>query len=482
MQLIIKCIKCLFALTVLFTMGNCRKLVDTPPPRGSISESNVFSNDETAISVVTAIYASMANPSVGNGSFTGMESMSAYTSLAADELSVDDAFGNNRHFGYYRNSLSANTTIGSELWRPLYSYIYKCNEALEGLEVADALTPAVNKQLRGEVRFLRAFFYLYLTNLFGDVPLATTTDYKVNTLLGRAPKSQVYQLIIEDLRRAAELLSSEYLDGSLHPYTGAAERVRPTSWAAKSLLSRAYLYTGDYVNAESEATAIINNTTLYGLTNLNETFLMNSLEAIWQLQTVVVGHNTEDGWTFILPSNGPDSQHPFYLNPELLNSFESNDQRRIQWIDSVIVLNSTYHFPFKYKSATLDEPVSEYLMVLRLAELYLIRAEARVQVGNIQGASDDLNAIRARAGLANTTAVEQADLFTKIQHERKVELFTEWAHRWIDLKRTNGIDDVMSVVTPLKSNGVSWKSYQQLFPLPTREIQFAPNLIQNIGY
>jgi hypothetical protein len=94
-----------------------------------------------------------------------------------------------------------------------------------------------------------------------------------------------------------------------------------------------------------------------------------------------------------------------------------------------------------------------------------------------------LNGIRNRAGLGDTPASDKSSLLTAILNERQHELFSEWGHRLLDLKRTNKIDEVMAIVTPMKSNSTNpWKTYQQLYPLPLTELQRAPNLVQNIGY
>ena len=116
-------------------------------------------------------------------------------------------------------------------------------------------------------------------------------------------------------------------------------------------------------------------------------------------------------------------------------------------------------------------------MVLRLAEQYLIRAEARAQQNNISGAQSDVNVIRNRAGLANTTATTQGTLLSAIEHERQIELFAEWGHRWMDLKRTNRADAILG---PLKSS--NWQSSDVLFPIPLTQIQNDPNFTQNSGY
>jgi hypothetical protein len=173
--------------------------------------------------------------------------------------------------------------------------------------------------------------------------------------------------------------------------------------------------------------------------------------------------------------------YPVYLSNQLINSFEQADQRRANWIRSVTGGNSTtYYYPSKYKSATLNAPVTEYQMVLRLGEQYLIRAEARAHLNKITDALSDLNVIRHRAGLHDTTATNQDSLLDLIYHERQVELFTEWGHRWLDLKRTGKIDDVMGKVAVLK--GTTWSPNWTLYPIPLYDIIQNPNLGQNPGY
>jgi hypothetical protein len=169
------------------------------------------------------------------------------------------------------------------------------------------------------------------------------------------------------------------------------------------------------------------------------------------------------------------------LSDQLVNSFDPGDQRRVSWVDSVVVDKVVYYYPYKYKINTEGAPVSEYLMMLRLAEVYLVRAEARAEQGNLAGATADVNLIRARAGLGPTNAGTGQGLLTAIWHERQVELFTESGHRWLDLKRTGTVDAVMSVVTPLKGGG-TWQSYQQWYPVSPGDIQLDPNLTQTAGY
>ena len=114
--------------------------------------------------------------------------------------------------------------------------------------------------------------------------------------------------------------------------------------------------------------------------------------------------------------------------------------------------------------------------MFRLAEQYLIRAEARAEQGDLTGAATDLNAIRSRAGLGATTASNQINLLAAILHERQVELCFEEGFRWFDLKRTGTIDAVLGTVKP------TYKPYAALYPIPFTQTQLNPFLTQNPGY
>jgi hypothetical protein len=463
--------------------------VEVPPPEAQVNAQNVYTNDGTATAVMTGVYTRLASGSPGPNISQGTSSFSMFCGLAADEYTL---FGSpsDEQAGYYKNTLvtNVNTNTGTSYWNVLYDHIYYVNSAIQGYESANGLTDAVKKQLLGEAKFMRAFFYFYLVNLYGDVPLVTTTDYKTNSTLPRSPKVDVYQQMIADLTEAENLLSPKYLDGNLQNYAGTSERIRPTKWAAAALLARVYLYNGsltgdasNFVKAESQATSVIGNTALYDTVSLNNVFLSNSKEAIWQLQVVKANQNTDDAKMFII-TTGFSTSIPVRLSDTLLNSFETGDLRKVNgnWVNSVTLSGNTYYYPYKYKNRTAT--VTEYLMVLRLAEQFLIRAEARAQQGNLNGAKSDLNIIRNRAGLAdNTTATDKNSLLSAILHERQVELFSEWGHRWFDLKRTGAIDPVMAVMTPKKGGG-SWQSYKQLNPIPYSEIQNNSSLTQNPNY
>ncbi len=205
--------------------------------------------------------------------------------------------------------------------------------------------------------------------------------------------------------------------------------------------------------------------------SLDSVFLANNTEVIWQLKPNAAA-NTWEGGSFIILS-APDL---ISLNPSLLSAFEQGDLRRMHWVDSISVSGLVYYYPFKYKIQTSQTDFSEYSVVFRLAEQYLIRAEARLKLNDLPGAISDLNIIRNRAGLPNTSANDAVSVGLAIEQERRIELFSEWGHRWFDLQRTGRAVQVLSPVKP------GYQDNDGLYPMPQTGIQNDPNLSQNPGY
>jgi hypothetical protein len=470
-------------LTFLLVLSSCAKLIDVNAPDTSLSDKNVYATDLTAAAVLTGIYADMSADE--NRNFTsfsaGIPLMSLYPALSADELTLYEGVNNPICLAYYQNALTSLNVGSLDFWGKMYQTVYKINAAIEGLDNSTTLTPAVKHQLLGEAYFMRAFCYFYLANLYGAVPLVINTDYTLSAKQGRSPETEVYQKIKADLIQAQNLLSTDYMDATVLKTT--TERVRPNKAAATALLAREYLYTSDWRNAELEATKLIENAGVYNLVDLNEVFLKNSKETIWSLQPIGTGVNANTGTArlFILPGSGPSDVYPVYISPYLRDSFEAGDQRFSKWLGSVNVDGTVFYYAYKYKMGAVNAATpSEYAMVLRLGEQFLIRAEARAQQGKYGLARDDLNAIRRRAGLLPSGVDTKEDLLKSIYQERRVELFTEWGNRWLDLKRTQTINRVMPDVT--RQKGGSWDSRWSVYPIPLRELQNNPNLVQNAGY
>ena len=448
---------------MFLVLFSCKKFIEIPPPPNELVSKNVFTSDASAIAAMVGAYSRMmTNTGFASGA---PQSITQLAGLSADEFINYSTDPNQQAF--YKNTLtSSNSVVDLNLWDESYSYIYSANAVLEGLQTSTGITDNTKNQLEGEAKFLRAFCHFYLVNLFGDVPLVTSTTYQVNSVASRMPASTVYNQIIADLKDAQAVLNSDYSFSN-------GERVQPNLWAATALLARVYLYIGNWTEAVTQSTSIINNASLYQLIpDLDSVFLKNSSEAIWQLMPVQAGYNTNEGQTFVL-TGAPDY---ISITPELQSAFEIGDQRRLEWMDSISVNNQLYYFAYKYKVKSGSE-LTEYSMVLRLAEQYLIRAEAEAQLNDLTDATNDLNIIRTRASLPPVSAVSSEDLLTKILQERRVELFSEWGHRWFDLKRYQLGDQVLG---PIKSPG--WKSTDTLYPIPKTEIINDPNLTQNPGY
>jgi hypothetical protein len=446
-----------FILFFILFQFSCKKFLEIPPPKDSLTHEVIFQNDALATAAITGIYSRMALSGFGSGTST---SVSSICGLSSDEL-ISYNIGLTE---FYMNQINPNNTnLASSLYGMPYQYIYSANSVLEGLTMSKDVTPPVKEQLQGEALFIRAFTYFYLVNLYGQVPLHLTTDYRKNQSAIRNSTKEIYQQILADLKTSEALLNDDYIT---------IERIRPNVSTVRALLARTYLYLKDWENAEKYASLVIGKTGIYHLVNLDDVFLKNSQEAIWQLMPTA-NTNTNEGNLFILTSTPVNVS----LNSTFsLTGFESNDNRRTEWIKSFTNNTGTYYYPYKYKIRSSTN-VTEYTMVLRLAEQYLIRAEARANLDKLDGALADLASIRLRAGLQPLNNTIQKDqLLIAIQKERFTELFTEWGHRWLDLKRTGTANNTLG---PIKQN---WQSTDEYYPIPQAEINGNPNITQNPGY
>ena len=464
-----------------FLLVSCDKLLEIPEPKNSLTTEKVFNNETQAKGAMAGVLTQMINTGVTSSFSAGLSSQLARTS--ADELDNVLNPGDN----YYRNALTAQDGQSNGIWNSAYQTIYGANGVIEG--IAESKSPllgeTLRKELTAEAKFIRAFSYFYLVNTYGDVPLVLTINLAKNTNIERTPISKVYEQIITDLKDAAIVLPADYTSAN-------GERIRANKWAAKALLARVYLYTKDYGNAIIEATDVIAQTNLYQLEmiDLNKVFLKNSSEAIWQLQQstqIDFSGNAVPEAIALIPNplhSGVSSD----LSANLLHAFDEGDLRKAAWIDSTDFKsgNNIVHARFMYKYKTglhnkvVNAEASEYYMVLRLAEMYLVRGEARILNGAISTGIEDLNVLRRRADVDPLpTSLGREEALAAVAKERQAELFGEWGHRWFDLKRTDKAEEVLSAI-PAKQ---PWRgSYQLLYPIPKVELERNHFLRQNPNY
>lgn len=441
----------------------CEDFLHTKAPSTQVSSSEVFETDATAMAAVLGMYERI----MGNFFYAFNGQLTLCAGLSSDELL--NVTGNPILQEFFSNSINpSNDQLRRYFWNAGYSTIYQANAVIEGLAKSKGVTPETKSQLEGEARVMRAFTHFYLVNLFGEVPHVTTTDYRQNSTASRDAITKVYDGIVNDLTISQLLLADNYLT------TG---RIRPNKAVATALLARVYLYHREWQKAESEATKVITNSSYSLLSNLNNVFLANSAESIWQMIPVSSGSNTAEGNRFAYTSGIPAYAE---MSPSLVSSFEPGDGRRTAWITQYTLSGHLYSNPFKYKvrSATT---ITEYYTVFRLAEQYLIRAEARTMQNKLTEAISDVDAIRSRAAIPliqiTNPSISKDNLLLAIEQERKIELFCEWGHRWLDLKRTGRVEIVMQA-----NKGANWKSYGILYPIPLTEILNNSKFTQNPGY
>lgn len=447
---------------------SCEDFLENDAPDDRIISEEVFNSDQTAVSAMTGIYNQLFNSPYSSGGFS---SVSVLAGLSAEALAPIRTT-NLPYMEFEKHEILPDNGRNLSLWSSAYNIIYLTNSLLEGINHSQQVSEEVRKKLEGEARFVRAFTYFYLVNLYGEVPLVLTTAYKVNSVAARDSEEKVYQQIIEDLQKAIQLLNSGFDQG---------ERTQVNQTTAIALLARVNLFLQNWEQAENLSSQVLSQNDTYKiLEELDQVFLANSAEAIWQLSPEGSGSvltNTNDGASFLI--------HPifsflanFKLTPSFVTSLKEEDQRLLNWIG--FHERSGNYFAHKYKIQNSTEPVTEFSMVLRLAEQYLIRAEARAMQGDLPGAIADIDVLRTRAGLEplgdSSPAFGRDEMLVLILEERKRELFTEWGHRWLDLKRTEMAGEVLGAGDPL------WQETDVLYPIPASELMKNPNLTQNNGY
>ncbi|MGY3212457.1 RagB/SusD family nutrient uptake outer membrane protein [Mucilaginibacter sp. HD30] len=442
----------------VYVLTSCRKFVEISGPKNQLTTGQVFADSLNANAAVLGIYYQIA----AGGSFGLLAGgMTLYPGLSSDEMNItttDASMG-----AIFNNNILVTNDKIQTLYTQGYRYIYQTNACIEGIAASSQLSATAKARLTAEARFLRAFVYFNLVNLYGGLPIVTTSDYNVSRLIARSSPDLVYQQIVADLLFAqSNLLMNTMVKDRADYYT------------ATALLARVYLYTGKYALAVSETDKVIGSGKFTLESNLNNVFLFASRETIWHTSTAIPLQATYEGLYFV-PSSAT-AKPRYVISGSLYDAFEPRDNRKLSWIKVNINSGQAYPYPFKYKIRTQVTSPTENYVVSRLAEQYLIRAEARTNLDDLDGGRKDVNMIRSRAGLGNVVAADKASLLLAIEKERRVELFCEWGNRWLDLKRTKRALAVLGQVKPnLNENSL-------LYPIPVKELNTNPNISQNPGY
>jgi hypothetical protein len=439
----------------LLAFISCKKLIEVPSPQNQLTTDKVFSDTTSATAAMINVYSIFEKNIDPN--------YNSYMGIYTDELTHPGSGTDNAEFTSSKLSSMNGTT--STFWSWNYSVIYACNLIIQQVNNSKALPVTTANRLTAESKFLRAYSYFYLVNSFGPVPLILTTDVNVTSKATRTDTPAVYSQIVKDLQDASGILPESYPNG---------DKVRANKWSAAALLSRVYLYQRNWKDAEAQATAVINSGA-YSLSAIPDVYLANSSETI-------MAFRTQNGYVTEAPSLIPSSGPPSYpVTNSLVSAFENGDLRKSNWIRPFVTTSNgtpdTVYYPYKYHNRGTNTGTPEYLVALRLAELYLIRTEAHARQGNLNDAIADLNIIRNRAGLAAfPSSSSQTDILNAISKEWRVEFCLEWAHRFLELKRSGSINVVMGAY---KS---TWLPQADLLPIPKNELTYDSNLTQNPGY
>lgn len=442
-----------YGIFLIVLLCACSKMVDIETPKNQLTTDKIFKDSTSVKAALYNVYVSLEK--------THYPASNKYLSNYTDELlsTANPDWNNSR--------LSALTGTHNSNWAALYNAIYQCNMLLEELPKT-VFQPAFVKQITAEALFLRAYCNFYLVNLFGFVPLLTATNVNENSIAKQSDSTRVYQHLLKDLLLAKELMSSTN-----------NTKIRVGKDAIIAFLAKIHLYQRNWLSAEQLSNDLINSGKYTPLVVPELAFKANSKESILQFAS-------QNGFvaeaTAIIPANSTTIP-PYHFTAGFYNSFEQGDLRRANWMAMNTVtlggLSTSYYYPFKYKNRTLNTSTPEDLIVFRIAEQYLIRAEARAQLGRLTGAAsalEDLHVIRQRAGLIPLNLINKQQILDAIYEERRHEMFFENADRFMDLKRSGRLNDVMQKDKP------TWIKSSSLLPIPTASINANPNLKQNEGY
>jgi starch-binding outer membrane protein, SusD/RagB family len=451
-------------LLLLAVLGGCKKFLNVLPVT-DVSDQVTIVDATSSETAVRGLYRAMAggftaSGGTGTGSYYG-GLYETFGYLGGDDIVWTGSQSVIQQF--ISHQIAADNDNLESVWTGIYQTINQANQVITKvpLVVDPTFTAGQQNQLTGEGYFIRALCYFDLARCWGGVPitLTPTTSATQKTGIARSTLAQTWAQVLSDLNTADSLTQ---LPASQNPVRANKETV----WALKA---RYYLYQQDWADAEAYATKVLADNTNYQLlTPFNSWFQPASAvatkESVFELSYNATYVNGSRGdWQ--PPANGGTRQWaPGDSIVSLLNDSTIGGGRSAFVAQTITGL---WYGNLFYRS-----PATDPSYIIRIAEVYLIRAEARAQQGELSGALSDLNAVRTRAGLANSSAVAQPDILLAIENENRVEFALE-PHRWFDLVRTGRAQAVLGITDP----------NMLLFPIPTQEITLSNGVLtQNPGY
>jgi hypothetical protein len=448
----------LLASAVILSFASCDEFMEIDPPFNRVPADEAFSD----ASIIRAVANGLYTENLLNNLVYYYWTPFVFSAIADDVTHTSTTYDEMRY-----NSYGPTSTNISDFWTYPYKSVYLSNDLLEKLSKTSLIDDDEKKVYIAEAKYFRAYNYFILVNAFGDVPRVRSVDALETAMLPRAPKEAVYQDIIQDLKDA-----ETGLEGSGNPNT------KITKAAASALLARTYLYHGDWPEAEDRATEVIETPGLE-LETLDRVFVRTGREAIFKTSTSGSWSSYIDRTYYGQLLNNASY---FRLTDDLINSFEDGDNRKSAWTVPKTSAGVDFHHSRKYRrTSAASAGEAEDLVNLRLAEQFLIRAEARAQQNSLTGAGGaiaDLDSIRIRAGLAALPqTLNREEVLLQVEKERRLEFFIEEAHRWWDLNRTGRIHAVLGAIPEKK-----WAPYKALLPISNGELKANPNLTPNPGY
>lgn len=451
--------------------------LDDAEPKGQMASSNVYADAGAVSMAVNGLY---YDYSTGLGSNLTIRTLQWLSDEAQYKLNPASGFIYYTKANYEPIDPKGycNTT-----WNAGYLTIYQANLLLEGLPSSTVITATQRDAYLAAAYFMRGLNHFYLALLFGDVPLVLTSDATANAALARTEKAKVMAQVVSDMETALAKLPAT---------TPADTRYYTSKYQVEAYLSYVYLTLGQWAKAEAAAADVIANGGFSLVTDLTKILNKGSKEAILSVGSTVetTYPGTDDYGIYINVGTAAALISP---SDSLVRAYGSSDPRLDAWLPNGTVSGSTVvsRIPKKYKysyiqaaaGASTADPQTNVL--LRLAEVYLIRAEARAQqatAASIAGAIADINVVRGRAGatlIPTTTTYTKEQAMAFVETERVLELSFE-GKRWLDLARWGTADQVYQKLKVTYKTG--WASYKALLPVPITQIQANSLLTQNPGY